>query len=467
MIQIFSQYFPIRTLLLAVMETLIVAMAVVCGAKLRFWHDPAEFEAYVHLPNFGLQLIPVLGVFQVTFHYAKLYDLSDIRPRMEDTLRLWQSVGTASLILGTLYLWFPSLLIGRGVFVISLGLIPLFMLANRFILESAWRFAWSPERILILGAQELGIVVSTEFRRREDLNVKVVGFIHGDHSAYAAEIAETPVLGDITSVEQVVRDHRISRIIVALEDRRGNLPIRDLVRLRLAGVRVEDVHSTMAALTGRVWLETLRPSWFVFSEGFRRSRSTLWIKRIIDILISCVFLIIAAPFLAIIPVLIWLESGGPVIYRQKRVGLRGKVFNVLKFRSMKVDAEVRHGPQWAAANDARVTRIGRFIRRYRIDELVQVINVLRGDMSFVGPRPERPVFVDSLRQQISYYDERHSVRPGITGWAQISYPYGASVEDALRKLEYDLFYLKNLSIFLDCAIILRTIRIVVMGEGSR
>jgi sugar transferase (PEP-CTERM system associated) len=467
MIQIFSQYFPIRTLLLAVLETLLVAIAVVCGAKLRFWNDPAEFQAYIQLPDFGLQLIPVIGVFQVTFHYAKLYDFSGIRPRLEDTLRLWQSIGTASLILGALYFVFPSLLIGRGVFAISLGLIPLFMLANRFILDRAWRFASPPERILILGAKEFGIVVSRELRRRKDLNVNVVGFINGDQSAHAAEIAEMPVFGDVTSVEQVARDQRVSRIIVALEDRRGNLPIRDLVRLRLAGVRVEDVHSTMAALTGRVCLETLRPSWFVFSEGFRRSRSTLVIKRIIDVLISCTFLIITSPFLMIIAVLIRLESRGPVIYHQERVGLCGKLFNVLKFRSMTVDAEAKNGAQWASADDPRITRVGRFIRRYRIDELPQVINVLRGDMSFVGPRPERPVFVDSLRQQISYYDERHSVRPGITGWAQVSYPYGATVEDTIRKLEYDLFYLKNLSIFFDCAIILRTIRIVLMGQGSR
>jgi len=467
MIQIFNQYFGVKTLLLAVLETLIVAMAVVCGAKLRFWNDPSEFEAYTQLPNFALLLIPVIGVFQVTFHYAELYKLSGIRSRIQDTLRLCQSVGTAALILGTLYLMFPSLLIGRGVFAISLGLIPWLMLTNRFILEKAWRFAWPPQRIAILGTRELGVIVSKELRRREDLNVKVVGFISGEQSPRAAGMSEPPVLGDINAVEQVVRDHQVSRIIVAMEDRRGSLPIRDLVKLRVAGIRVEDMHSTMAALTGRVWLETLRPSWFVFSEGFRRSRSTLWIKRILDVLISSAFLILAAPLLVIVGVAIRLDSPGPAIYRQKRVGLRGRVFEVLKFRSMKVDAESQRGPQWASADDPRVTRLGRFIRRYRIDELPQVINVLRGHMSFVGPRPERPVFVESLREKISYYDERHSARPGITGWAQVSYPYGASVEDALRKLEYDLFYLKNLSIFFDCAIILRTARIVLMGKGSR
>ena len=362
---------------------------------------------------------------------------------------------------------FPSLLIGRGVFAISLGLIPWLMLANRFLLEKAWRFAWPPQRVAILGAGELAIVVLQELRRRDDLNVEVVGFITVDRSVRAAEVCDSPVLGDISVVEQLVRDHQVSRIVVAMEDRRGKLPIRDLVKLRVAGIRVEDVHSTMAALTGRVWLETLRPSWFVFSEGFRRSRSTLWIKRLVDILISAIFLILAAPLLVIVGTAIRLESPGPAIYRQKRVGVRGREFEILKFRSMGVDAESQHGAQWAAVEDPRVTRLGRFVRRYRIDELPQVINVLRGEMSFVGPRPERPEFVDSLRQQISFYDERHSARPGITGWAQISYPYGASVEDALRKLEYDLFYLKNLSIFFDFAIILRTVRIVLAGKGSR
>jgi len=467
MIQIFNQYFPIKTLLLSLLESLLVVAAVVCGAKLRFWNDPAEFEVYIQLPGFALQLLPVIGVFQITFHYAKLYDLRGIRGRFEESLRLWQSIGAAAVILGALYLLFPALLIGRGVFAISLGLFPLFVLANRYILDRTWRFASPPENVLIIGAQELGIVASKELHRREDLNVKVAGFIQGDSTLHATEIAEVPVLGDVNSLERIVREFDISRIIVALEDRRGSLPVRDLVKLRVAGVRVEDVHTTMAALTGRVWLETVRPSWFVFSDGFRRSRLTLLIKRILDILISLVFLILTAPLLAIVALWIRLDSRGPILYRQERVGLAGKLFQVLKFRSMTVDAEAKQGAQWATVGDPRITKVGRIIRRYRIDEFPQVINVLQGNMSFVGPRPERPVFVEQLRQEISYYDERHAVRPGITGWAQISYPYGASVQDALRKLEYDLFYLKNLSIFFDCAIILRTIRIVLQGEGSR
>jgi sugar transferase (PEP-CTERM system associated) len=467
MVQIFSQYIPLKTLLLSLVEAFLVALAVVCGAKLRFWNDPIEFEAYVQLPGFAFQLLPVIGVFQIAFHYGDLYDLSGIHGRLEEMLRVGQSIGSASLVLGILYLLFPDLLIGRGVFMISVGLIPLFVLSNRVILDRTWRFASPPENVLILGTEELGIIVSKELRRRDDLNLNVVGFVQGHNSASAERIANSPVLGDASMLERIVREHSVSRIIVALEDRRGTLPVRELVRLRVEGVRVEDVHSTMAALTGRVWLGTLRPSWFVFSEGFHRSRSTLLLKRVLDIALSSLFLVVTAPILALLSIAIRLESPGGVIYRQDRVGLHGKVFQILKFRSMRSDAEAHKGAQWATLKDPRVTRIGKFIRRYRIDELPQLINILRGDMSFVGPRPERPIFVEDLRQRISYYDERHSVRPGLTGWAQVSYSYGASVEDAFRKLEYDLFYLKNLTILFDCSNILRTCRIVLMGQGGR
>lgn len=467
MIQIFSQYIPIKTILLALLEMVLVAAAVVCGAKLRFWNNAEEFNAYIQLPGFALQLLPVIGVFQVAFHYSDLYDLSGIRGRLEETLRVGQSIGTAALVLGVLYVIFPSLLIGRGVFMISVGLIPILLLANRIVLDRTWRFAAPPENVLILGAQELGIIVSKELRRREDLNLNVVGFIESDDCAHAERIADSPVLGHTADIERIVSEHKVERIIVALQDRRGTLPVRELVKLRVEGIRIEDVHSTMAALTGRVWLQTLRPSWFVFSEGFHRSRSTLVIKRIVDVTLSGLFLVLTSPILVLLAIGIHLESPGGVIYRQERVGLKGKTFQVLKFRSMRSDAEAGKGAQWAVTNDPRVTRIGRFIRRYRLDELPQVINILRGDMSFVGPRPERPVFVEDLRKKISYYDERHSVRPGLTGWAQVSFSYGASVDDALRKLEYDLFYLKNLSILFDCAIIARTVRIVLLGEGGR
>jgi exopolysaccharide biosynthesis polyprenyl glycosylphosphotransferase len=223
----------------------------------------------------------------------------------------------------------------------------------------------------------------------------------------------------------------------------------------------------MAALTGRVWLSTVQPSWFVFSTGFRRSWLTAFLKRAFDLVFGLVGLILSAPVMALVAIAVRLDSPGPILYRQVRVGLGGRCFELLKFRSMREDAEDGNGAQWAQEDDPRITRLGRFLRKFRFDELPQYINVIRGEMSFVGPRPERPVFVEMLRAQIPYYDERHSVRPGITGWAQVEYGYGASVEDAYRKLEYELFYLKNMSILFDCAIALQTIRIVLLGRGSR
>jgi exopolysaccharide biosynthesis polyprenyl glycosylphosphotransferase len=239
------------------------------------------------------------------------------------------------------------------------------------------------------------------------------------------------------------------------------------VKLKVQGVTIEDAQSTMAALTGRVWLRSVRPSWFVFSDGFRRSRVGMVSKRAIDLVFSLLGLLFSAPIMLLIAVAVKLDSKGPVLYRQTRVGWKGRHFQVLKFRSMRVDAEAENGAQWALENDPRVTRVGRVLRKFRLDELPQFINVICGDMSFVGPRPERPVFVEQLRKAIPYYDERHSVRPGITGWAQVQYRYGASVEDAYRKLEYDLFYLKNTSILFDCAILFQTIRIVLDGQGGR
>jgi sugar transferase (PEP-CTERM system associated) len=311
-------------------------------------------------------------------------------------------------------------------------------------------------------------VVASQLLKRNDLNVQVAGFIEVNGTPWQdREIQGCPVFGSGDGLQPVVEQLQISRIIVALEDRRSTLPTRELVRLRVQGIRVEDAHSTISALTGRVWLETVKPSWFVFSDGFRRSPVTLVLKRALDLTAGIVGLAVSLPVMLLVAVAIGMDSKGPIIFRQRRVGLGGKCFELLKFRSMRVDAEEGTGAQWAKVNDPRVTRIGGFLRKYRLDELPQFINVIRGEMSLVGPRPERPEFVDELRKQISYYDERHSVRPGLTGWAQVQYRYGSNLQDAVRKLEYDLFYLKNMSIIFDCAIILDTVKIVITGDGGR
>jgi sugar transferase (PEP-CTERM system associated) len=323
--------------------------------------------------------------------------------------------------------------------------------------------------MLIIGTGPLACKVAAELEKRNDLNVRLAGFFELNSARPSqGSLRGLPLFAaEDGDLKQIAEAHVISRIVVALEDRRNVLPTRDLVRLRVQGIRVEEAHSTMAALTGRVWLETVKPSWFVFSDGFRRSTLTVIAKRSLDLAAGIAGLILSAPVMLLVSIAIRLDSRGSILYRQTRVGMGGKCFQVLKFRSMRPDAEAGTGAQWATDNDPRVTRIGRFLRKYRFDELPQFINVIRGQMSLVGPRPERPEFVEDLRKQISYYDERHSVRPGVTGWAQVQYSYGNTVEDAIRKLEYDLFYLKNFSTFFDCAIILDTVRIVLTGRGGK
>jgi sugar transferase (PEP-CTERM system associated) len=465
MIRIFNQYVSLRSVLTMLVEAALIVLSLFCGARLRFWYTPLEFDVFVELPRFGFQALLFVITLQLCFYYADLYN-SMRSASGRQAVRIVQSLGVSCLPLGLIYYLFPTLLIGRGVFYISMALVAASVTLNRMVFHAAWRVAVPAQRVLILGTKDLALIVARELTRRDDLNMRVVGLVR-ESGAWLPndEWFGHRVVGSTDKLEELVAKHRVSRIIVALEDRRGRLPIEALVRIRVQGVRVEDINTTMSALSGRVWLETVKPSWFVFSDGFRRSTATLASKRIVDLICGLVGLILSAPIMIIVAVLIRLCGKGPIIFQQTRVGLHGKTFNLYKFRSMRVDAEA-NGAQWAQWNDPRITRLGKYLRKFRLDELPQFWNVIRGEMGFVGPRPERPEFVELLRNKISYYDERHSIRPGLTGWAQVSYNYGGSVEDAYRKLEYDLFYLKNMSFLFDGAILLKTVRIVLTGAGS-
>lgn len=462
MLRIFDLYVSRRILLLVLVEAFLITSAVVCGLGIRFWGQAADFSYYIRLREFVLQAFVFVAAFQVCFYCCDLYNLSVFRRSIEEVTAVGQSIGAACLVLALIYFVFPDLLLGRGVFFISLVLAPVFLVVSRRGLDRVWRRTGPTENILILGNGSLAAAVAEELHERQDLNARVAGFF--PLVRHCAGQNGPDLCGEMLCA--TVDRERISRIVVAVEDRRNVLPIRELVRLRVQGVRVDDAHTTISALTGRIWLETVKPSWFVFTDGFRRSPVTMIAKRTIDLVAGVVGLLLSLPVMAVVAIVIRLDSKGPIIYRQTRVGLRGKCFQLLKFRSMRMDAEAG-GAQWAVKNDPRVTRVGRFLRRYRLDELPQWVNVIRADMSLVGPRPERPEFVDELRNRISYYDERHSVRPGLTGWAQVRYRYGFTVEDAIRKLEYDLFYLKNMSTPFDFAILLKTVRIVFTGEGSQ
>lgn len=467
MFRIFSQYVSVKSLLLMFLEAVLILLSVLCAVRLRFWSSPEDAAAYIIFPDFLIQCAIILIVCLACFYYNDLYDANSGFGTVERVLRIEQSIGTASLILGLLYFLLPSLLLSRGVFLIAMLLAALFIFLGRKVLDSAWQLTAPVQNVLILGTGPLAVNLARALSVRNDLSIRLDGFVSGSPEDVHGMIAGIPVVGCAKNMEAIARGRAVSRIVVALEDRRGVLPTRDLVSLRVRGVYIEDAGTALASLTGRVSLDAVKPSWFVFSDGFHRSKVQAWMKRAFDVTFATIGLLLSLPIMLLVAIAVRLDSKGPAIYRQTRVGYMNRHFEILKFRSMRTDAETANGAQWAAQDDPRVTRVGRIIRKYRLDELPQFLNVIRGDMSFVGPRPERPQFIEMLREAVPYYDERHSVRPGITGWAQVRYPYGSSVEDAFHKLEYDLFYLKNMSVIFDLAIIFDTIGIVIGGTGAR
>ncbi len=323
-----------------------------------------------------------------------------------------------------------------------------------------------PHRVLVLGTGSEARVVEASLTAADHPNLQLVGF-YALEKAQETTVLPRRVIAHAGSLEDTARRLGVKEIIVAVRQQRGGvLPLRSLLECRLNGVQVTDLARFFERVHGHIPIDSLKASWLIYGDGFRQSWLRSVVKRLFDLIVATVLLIAVLPVMTVVAALIALESGFPLIYRQERVGLRGISYTMLKFRSMKKDAERDGRPAWAAPNDARVTGLGRFIRRSRIDELPQLINVLKGEMSLVGPRPERPVFVKMLTEQIPFYGVRNSVKPGITGWAQVRYSYGANVEQSMRKLEYDLYYVKNHSVFLDFLILLETVRVVLMGEGA-
>jgi sugar transferase (PEP-CTERM system associated) len=409
------------------------------------------------------------GVCQLCLYYADLYDLRVVADRRELFVRALQSLGAASLILALLYFIFPDQLgLGRGVFMIAAAFVVVIIVGWRVAFSWLARRARPTERLLLVGTGVAAADLVLELRdRHAELGVEIVGFVDTDRSQ-AGQLPEGPgIIGTIDDIPAIVHDFDVDRVVVSLADARGKLPMERLLDMKLAGVQFDHLATVYEEYTGKIAVENLRPSWLIFSEGFRKSHAVSALKRGGDIAAALVGLIVASPLLLVCAVLVKLTSAGPALYHQVRVGQRGENFRVHKFRSMRNNAEAATGAVWAAAgNDPRVTWLGRILRRTRLDELPQLWNVLVGDMSMVGPRPERPEFVKDLTVQIPFYGQRHVVRPGVTGWAQVRYEYGASVEDSMEKLQYDLFYIKNLSMPLDIYIILETIKTVLMRRGS-
>ena len=455
--QVFNRQVSTRGLTVFAAELLLISGSVALAAGLQDTDRLAESVWKVGL---------VTIVCQLCLYYNDFYDLTLVQSNRELVVRLLQAVGAASILLAALYLAAPGLMIGDGIFVSALFVFVVGILGWRLLFNSITRSLQLEERVLVVGTGDAARKVPRQILDQKDFAYRVVGFIYDDPRRIGERIVNPGIIGTPADIPRLIAEHQINRIIVGLADRRGKFPIDELLRAKMSGVRVEDATTTYERVTGKILIDDLRPSWLIFSDGFRVSRLTRWIKRGIDLALSITLAIAASPLMLLTAIAIALESGFPVLYCQERVGENGRTFTLCKFRSMRIDAEKAGQPVWATSGDERVTRVGRFIRATRLDELPQLWNVVRGDMSFVGPRPERPFFVAELAKEIPFYQQRHAVKPGITGWAQVKYRYGASIEDATEKLRYDLYYIKHLSIVFDLTIVFDTVKVVLFRKGA-
>jgi sugar transferase (PEP-CTERM system associated) len=473
MIRVFRHYLPVSLLVLGFVELLILCGSMYVAVMVRFWGlSVDEIKLLATLQSVG----PVYPIYPKALTFAVvtaivmvavgLYQRGSSRESWQYA-RLVASFIFAFAVVTIIFYAIPGLFLGRGVFGLTFVIAFSGILLARLLYNQWTGRKGLKRRVLVLGAGTRAAKVNAlELEGNGRQGFQVVGYLplQGGHHF----IDKSKIIAKTESIYAIALKHNVDEIVVGVRDRRGGgLPVEEVLQCKIHGIPVVELSTFFERETGHVQLQSLNPSWIIFSDGFAQGSLRDITKRLFDICASGLLLVLTLPLMLITALLIPLESRGPVFYRQERVGQGGKTFMVLKFRSMRTDAEKNGKPQWAGKNDSRVTRIGAFIRKVRIDELPQILNVLKGEMSFVGPRPERPFFVEQLTQQIPYYSYRHNVKPGITGWAQICYPYGASVEDAIEKLQYDLYYTKNHSLFLDLIILFQTMQVILFGQGAR
>lgn len=452
-----------RTVLLLLAEAMLLFGGMVIAVYLRLGVADAE-DALIS--RHGFYKVGLASVFCLAaFYLFDLYDFVVMFDRRELVLRLLQALGLAWVALALIFYAAPQVMIGRGVSLISLPLALALMVGWRIAIHWVLGHPELGERILIVGSGPFAVEIAKETLGRPDAGFRVIGFVDNDAALVGKSLINPKVIGLTSELGSLVRRENIDRIVVAIGDRRGQFPTQELLRLSLSGdVSIEESASFYERLTGRVLLDMIRPSWLIFSARGRRGKDEL-MRAALHRAVALIGAILSLPIAIFTAILIKIDSRGPVLYKQERVGKTGRIFTLMKFRSMREDAE-RDGPVWAKTEDQRMTRVGRIIRKIRVDEIPQFWNILRGEMNFVGPRPERPHFVAQLAQEISFYEQRHLVAPGLTGWAQIKYPYAASIEDAKQKLQYDLYYIKNQSLTLDAIIMFETIKTILFGRGT-
>jgi sugar transferase (PEP-CTERM system associated) len=400
------------------------------------------------------------------FYLSDLYNFQPQLSMEELILRIAIASAIAAVLTAAIGFAIPSLQFGRMAFLAlmvssTLGVVVFRLLTHDLVSHQLLR-----ERVLVLGTDLADVIIAHE-DRHDLIPFQIIGFLDDDPAAQDILPPGYDLHGTVKELLAVVEQLQPDVLLIALTNVRGALPVNDILECRFRGIRVEEWPSFFEKLTGKIVVDSLRPGWLIFSDGAPKTPLTDTFRRTLDVGLSLMGLILSAPLMGFSALSIKLDSTGPVLFRQERVGKDGKVFALYKFRSMCIDAEQRTGPVWASEDDPRVTRVGRLLRKIRLDETPQMFNVLFGDMSFIGPRPERPVFVDQLKEQIPRYVLRFAVKPGITGWAQVKYSYGSTVEDALEKLQYDLHYIKNRSIFLDLLILLKSVQVVLLARGAR
>lgn len=450
--------------LLWLVELSIVMLAFVGAAELRFRNDPISYSIFLQS---GFARVLLVGIFiTVAMAAFGLYQVHVRHNRVDFLLRLLLSFVFGGVALLVTYYLIPQAYIGRGVLTLGLGLSLLGVTMLRQVWRRIFRADAFKRRVLVLGAGTNADLVNSRLRRDSDRHsFVVVGFVA--MPGQPTVVPQSMLARTDLPMPELARWLRADQILVALDERRGGLPMEDMLACAQRGILVEDLSTFFEREAGSITLSVADPSWLAFSGGFDHSVPRRLSKRFFDLVAASALLMIAWPVMLVVALCVWCESRSLVLYRQTRVGENGRSFELLKFRSMRPDAERDGVARWATTNDDRVTRVGRFIRMTRLDELPQLFNVLHGEMSFVGPRPERPHFVDVLNKEVRYYNVRHSVKPGLTGWAQLRYPYGASVRDAEEKLMFDLFYVKNQGLLFDLMILLQTVEVVLFRRGAR
>jgi sugar transferase (PEP-CTERM system associated) len=463
MLRIFKQYYPIRNIFFVIGEFILISASVFFASWIILGHTIVFL-----CPWLCLKVLLITVTYQICFYYNDLYDLKVTDNYSELSIRLLQSIGAASIFLSGVYFAFPTVIIGRNIFLVSVIFAPLLIIIWRFLYTIILNKGLFNQKIMLLGSSELAKDIIQGIYEKKDSGYAVSIVVEEDKNEFLTPYIDNSQVvckKNYDGLYDIAKQYNIKKIVVAIKQRRGAFPARELLDCRVRGIDIIKGNTFYEMLTGKLIVEQINPDWLIFSSGFRILRRVRIMKRIIDLAVSATMLIMLMPLIILVAILIKIDSKGPIFFSQERMGEKHTLFNVHKFRSMVENAEKLTGPIWALDNDDRITRVGRIIRKLRIDEIPQLWNVLKGEMSFVGPRPEREYFVKELEAKIPYYGERFIVKPGITGWAQVSYGYGASVDDAIEKLNYDLFYTKNFSIFMDLMIIMRTVKIVIFGKG--